>query len=264
MFEVYVQHQGFDGSRGRRFVGALAVATTLVAAAGAWAWTVDKLDLSRVAPPSFDHLRVEMPLSLPEPVRLDPPPSPKPPSTATAPASAPATGKVPRDPGDAPDSSPRDDTVDPNDALTDRTGGPHGDPLADIGGGGPPCPGCPAIVGPGRRSPIATPGPRPQTRSPVGHRVPKALFDPDPDPEKLARTRTGQTTRRGGTNRTAFCIDPHGRVTDIRTVKPFPGDPGIDRVVRETVARWRFRPMQVDGRGRRTCTEATFRIRFTD
>ena len=40
------------------------------------------------------------------------------------------------------------------------------------------------------------------------------------------------------------------------------GDEDVDRICRDTVKRWRFHAMQVEGRPRVTCSEVTFQIAF--
>ena len=36
----------------------------------------------------------------------------------------------------------------------------------------------------------------------------------------------------------------------------------VDRICRDTVKQWRFRPFKVDGKARKTCSTVTFDIRF--
>jgi TonB family protein len=88
-----------------------------------------------------------------------------------------------------------------------------------------------------------------------------ALRDPDPDPRKLRATRAASTGR-PGQSEVSFCIDAAGRVHEVRTTRRFPGDPEVDRICRETVEGWRFRPFLAGGKPHRTCSRVSFTIEF--
>ena len=90
----------------------------------------------------------------------------------------------------------------------------------------------------------------------------RAIYAPNPDTDKLARTETGLMRRGRGVNKTGFCIDKSGRTTDVRTNKKYPGDPKIDALCRRTVAKWRFRPFLVGGKPAKVCSVARFEIIF--
>ena len=123
-------------------------------------------------------------------------------------------------------------------------------------------------------SPIGTPFstkppvPRPTTTEKPDKVVAKinvvranALYSPDPDRAKLARTTAGTMNRRSGKSAVSFCVSEAGKAVDVRTSSKF-GDDEVDRICRDTVKQWRFRPFQVDGKSRKTCSTVTFDIRF--
>ena len=68
--------------------------------------------------------------------------------------------------------------------------------------------------------------------------------------------------KRGGSNKTHFCVNEQGKTTEIRTTKKFPNDPKVDKIIRDTVRKWRFKPFMVGGKARKTCTTYEFEIRF--
>jgi TonB family protein len=89
----------------------------------------------------------------------------------------------------------------------------------------------------------------------------QAIYAPDPDTNKLARTKAGTFDRRTGRSTVEFCVDTRGRVATARTIKKF-GDADVDRICRETVLGWRFKPFTVDGAARKTCSSVTFDLHF--
>ena len=90
----------------------------------------------------------------------------------------------------------------------------------------------------------------------------RAIYTPDPDQKLLAKTATGLLKRGKGVNKTFFCVRTDGKTEDVRTTRKYPGDPEIDRVCRDVVKRWRFRPRLVGGKKVRTCTTVRFEITF--
>ena len=107
---------------------------------------------------------------------------------------------------------------------------PFGNPTGIIGIIGSP-PGLPRDPGIAVRS-----DPRPEpTRAPLPIATVRAqaIYAPAPDQNKLGATRAAMFDRRPGENETAFCVDPQGRTTDVRTTKKFPGDPKVDEVCRD-------------------------------
>jgi TonB family protein len=88
------------------------------------------------------------------------------------------------------------------------------------------------------------------------------LYDPDCDAKKLAGTKSATMGKRPGTTKVSFCVDESGRVVDVKTAKAFPSDPGVDKICRETVSTWRFRPLMVGGKPQKTCSVVAFDIVF--
>jgi TonB family protein len=77
----------------------------------------------------------------------------------------------------------------------------------------------------------------------------------------LQQTASAMLGKRGVDGRTRFCVDANGRVDAVSIVESS-GDPEVDRVLAATVRGWRFAPMRVDGRPRKTCSSASFDIHF--
>ena len=68
--------------------------------------------------------------------------------------------------------------------------------------------------------------------------------------------------KRPGSVKVAFCVDASGKSTDVRVSKKFPNDPAVDQICADTVKKWRFKPFIVDGKPKKTCSEAIFEISF--
>lgn len=90
----------------------------------------------------------------------------------------------------------------------------------------------------------------------------EAIYTPDPDVRRLSATKAATLDRRSGTVKIAFCVDQGGRTTGVRLSKKFLADPQVDRIVKDTVEKWRFRPLLVAGKPTTTCTERSFEICF--
>jgi protein TonB len=90
----------------------------------------------------------------------------------------------------------------------------------------------------------------------------QATYSPNPDPQALQQTKAARFDRTDGINITAFCVDVHGVVIEVETKQKFPDDPQVDRILRDTIASWRFKPFMVDGKPIKTCTERSFKLQF--
>jgi protein TonB len=110
--------------------------------------------------------------------------------------------------------------------------------------------------------PTRKPEPSTSVHQPIRAMRAQAIYSPDPAPAQLRLTPTGRSSRRTGQSTVAFCVGTGGKVTEVRTTRRFPADPEVDRICRQTVEKWRFRPFIVDGRPRRTCSDVTFSIQF--
>ena len=99
-------------------------------------------------------------------------------------------------------------------------------------------------------------------KRPIGAVMRNAIYAPQPNPKLLDSTKTAQTTRRPGSTKARFCVAKNGKTTAIRTAKKFHGDPEIDRICRDTVETWRFRPFMVADEVTPMCSTVTFDIAF--
>ncbi|HEY0136930.1 MAG TPA: energy transducer TonB [Nannocystis sp.] len=260
MFEHYLHHQVPDTRRRWKLALALNVAGFATAGLVGFTWLMDKMMIAQVAPPTGHFVMVQMSLdSLP-------PPPPAPPA---APAVK-AQDDVKPEPDEDPLTPPEDftetlPTPRPRVAKVTGTGAPDSTGTLPIGGpskfglpGG--FPGMPPITGIAVRQPSKPP----ETRTPVPIATvhAQAIYAPPPDQGKLGATKAATFDRRPGENETAFCVDPTGRTTDVRTVKKFPNDPRVDEICRDTIKTWRFKPFLVDGKPTRTCSVQVFNISF--
>lgn len=260
MFEVYLTEQRFDPTKQRSLALAMLGAAAALSALGMLGWTAGKLSINKVSAPRFDTL-------LTVPVEMTPPPPAAIPDRPAAPASG--------DPPAQSTEAARPSEPERNEAPIDEIGKPSPRPTPTgkyLGGGG--SPGLPGTGGggppgmPGGMGPIGTPltprPPPPVSKPPVTSIAALravALHDPNPDPRKLRATRAG-VSGRGGQVEVSFCIDNRGRVDEVRTTRRFPGDAEVDRICRDTVSAWRFRPFVVGGKPHRTCSKVSFSIEF--
>lgn len=84
-----------------------------------------------------------------------------------------------------------------------------------------------------------------------------AIYTPDPDNKALQQTKAARFDKVNGRSTVQFCVERDGNTSDIRTIENFPGDPLIDQILRDTVAKWRFKPL-----AKKVCTDRKFNIRF--
>ena len=92
--------------------------------------------------------------------------------------------------------------------------------------------------------------------------VQQAIYAPTPNQKDFQQTKAARFDKRDGTNKTSFCVDTNGKVVDVKTKTKFPGDPQVDKIIRDTIKKWRFKPFIVGGKPVKTCTERTFKIKF--
>ena len=97
---------------------------------------------------------------------------------------------------------------------------------------------------------------------PLSEVMDHAVYSPDPDHKDLQQTKAARFDRADGVSTVAFCVATDGTTSDIHTVQKFPGDPMIDTIIRDTIARWRFKPFVVDGAAAKVCTEKQFKLLF--
>ncbi len=271
-FESVLVAQQVDPRVRNRMILAALAAAAVTSFAGAASWTAEHMKIHRVDAPRYDYAILFDVGEMPPPPSVAPPPRP---------AAAAATQQVPEQDDDVepePDRDPVDVDLDvdpvprPKAVVGERTvpgvpGNTGTGPSA-----GPPCM-VPPCLGTGS-SPIGTPFstappvPRPTTDPKPDKVIEKinvvranALYSPDPDRSKLARTNAGTMNRRSGKSAVSFCVSAAGKAVDVRTSSKF-GDDDVDRICRETVQQWRFRPFEVGGKARKTCSTVTFDIRF--
>lgn len=261
MFEHYLQHHQPD--RGRRLRITIAAHLAALATAGGlgFTWLMSKLQIAQVTPPTANFVLVQM--------SLDDPPPPPPPPPAPARAEPETQRDVPEEP---------DDETPPLDIIEDLK--PPKPRPGPVGNGPPNSTGTAPLGVPGvgvgipgvNRFPPGFTAPKLATSQPkkTEERAPaplsavraQAIYTPDPGQDRLAATRAGMFDKRPGENETGFCVDATGRTTEVKTLKQFPGDPGVDEVIRATIKTWRFKPFMVEGKAIKTCTSQVFRISF--
>ena len=101
----------------------------------------------------------------------------------------------------------------------------------------------------------------PQER-PLTSVLAQGIYVPDPDPKLIMMTKAARFDKTDGTVVIGFCVTINGSTTDLAVVTPFPGDPQIDQIMMDTIAKWRFKPFIVEGKPVKACTQRTFNIRF--
>jgi protein TonB len=258
MFETYLVHQEVDPKIRRRFTFALSAAVVATVASGVMLWTVEKMHISRVGAPTSDFLIFALD-------EFVPPPQEPPPLLA---------GGETEDQDDVEEDPPEDILEEPTqpqetpneipkakssakDVLA-RAGAGAGSPFGVPGGD----PNSTCIVGCGRG--VATPTTDGGDKKPppeVDFSALTCRVCPDPDQKALQRTGAGLMNRRALSNKTRFCVESDGKVSSV-SVRRSSGDKDVDRIIKQTVARWRFAPMMVGGRARKACSTASFDIRF--
>jgi len=271
-FSTYLAGHRTDPAARRRLIVAAIASTVTVAVAGAFGWTADKLGIQPVDAPTA-HQAIMLEVGPPPPPPANPPPQPS--GGAASDESPP--DDAPRQPTPVRRAAPASDDADdsavdlekPATGVPGPTGvpsGPTGVPgIPGLGDGpgvpgsfGPPCPTCkrkpPTPRNDGARGPVT---------KPVSVVKANAIFTPDPDQKALSRTKTGLMRPQGkSTTKVSFCVTTKGAVSDVKTAKRYPGDPEVDRICRDAVKKWRFRPLLVGGRAHKTCTTTTFVIEF--
>ena len=247
MFEHYMTYQATDPRRRRRLQIALAASGVTTFSLITFMWVANKMNIARVDPPTISYIMVQMSMDEPPP----PPPPPPPPASEQVEEDIPDE-EVPLEedvvqPKEIPDKVPETKN------MKVPSGVPGGVPGGIPGG----MPGGLAGGVATKREP-----PKEVEKKPIQAVMRQGLYTPDPDPKKLATTKSAMFTRANGSNKTYFCVDTSGNTTDIRTTKRFPGDPQIDQIIAETVRKWRFRPFMVGSKPMKTCTTYTFEIEF--
>jgi hypothetical protein len=268
-FDSVMGAQQVDPQLRMRMMLSAMAAVALTTFAGAASWTAEHLKINRVEAPQLQYALLLDVSPITPPPAASPPPRP---ATAAA-----AATEVPEEDDPTPrDDDPMDVDVElepvrapkavPGARTVPGTGGPTG--TGPIGGPShclvPPCVGTtPLGIGIGSPPPIRRPPPKVDdtVMAKISAVRANAVYSPDPDANRLARTAAGTVHRRPGKSAVQFCVSPQGKAVEVRTASKF-GDAEVDRICRETVSSWRFRPFTVDGTARKTCSTVTFEIRF--
>ena len=99
-------------------------------------------------------------------------------------------------------------------------------------------------------------------KKPIKALLSQAVYAPDPKQSELQKTISARRSKKPGKNITSFCVSTSGKVVEVKTKKKFPGDPQVDKICRDTVRKWRFKPFIVGGKATKTCSAAEFDIVF--
>ena len=262
MFDTYMDAHALDPGLRRRMTLALSAAVIASAVAVGGYSGLEKLSVRRVAAPNVE---IEFLMATTVPLPLAAPPPASPPTVASEAAA------VDPDPDPDPTRESPPDVLEPPRQPTAAPGTHRGLTVPGV-------PGVPGIVGPpggivgvpcptGACVPTRAP-PVPLRADPTSDsaKVPLSVvesrlrFSPDPPREALLGTRAA-TARRGGTSVVEFCVSADGKVDKVATRRSA-GDADVDRICRETLRRWRFSPLTVQGRATRMCSEFSFVIAF--
>lgn len=258
MFDTYMDAHALDPHMRRRMT--LAMGSAVIASAlavGAYAGA-EKLSITRVGAP---HVEVDFLIAstVAVPLAAPPPESPPPASTNAA------TPDV--DPAPTPARDAVEDVLEPpRKSTTPGTAKHEGVGIPGAATGVPMPPGMPCLGGNcsiGTTTPMVprvTPTTTPPPKVKLEVIESRLRFSPDPSRELLLATRAG-AARRGGTSVVEFCVGADGKLDAIETERSS-GDADVDRICRDTLKRWRFSPMLVDGRAKRVCSEVSFVIAF--
>jgi outer membrane biosynthesis protein TonB len=254
MFEHYVQHHGVDRRHQRGLILGFAAASVATMALSTLAWLGSGMQVHKVAGPTVGHVLVQIGDMIP------PPPQPPPPQPRRADPDE-RDSEVPDQPAPLEPAPP---DIAPDVLPKPPPGGGGGVPGPTHGPPGVSQVGAPFGTGLGVPTPLVPrrTDDKKVAKQPLDVLRARATHAPDPDPRRLARTPTALFSRRSGENRTRFCVSAKGRVVDVTTARPFPKDPEVDRICRETVKTWRFRPLLIDGRPRKMCGVVSFHISF--
>ena len=257
MFDEYLQVQIIDPKRKWRMLMAMNISGAIAGFSLLLVWMTEKMQITRVEPPAANYVMVEM-LNLPKPIL------PIAQQIQRISSKAEATSVTSQKPNyttakqnlGSKNSEP-EQTDDAGETQTSKQGigipGTHecGATCNLIG----------SIHGQGSAVP-PTSNQASQPPKQIAFSRSQCIACADPEQKQLQATNAAHSGRAGGRNVTHYCISPSGQVTDVSTEKAFPGDPEVDRICRETVRKWRFKPSLVNGQPLKTCTSVTFNLHF--
>ena len=228
-------------------------------------WVANKMSITRVDPPTQTTVVVQMMVEDSTP----PPPPPPPPPAGSVEPEPEEEEEVPEEdipleeivqPKETPDKIPDKDAKGPK--VPKVPGGIPGGVVGGVPGG---------VVGgvvggqlggvPGGVAVKRDTDKEEVAKQPISVVKGNALFSPDPSDRELQGT-PAAALKRPGSSHVAFCVSTAGKVVDVRTTRKFAGDPKVDQICRETVKKWRFKPLMAGGKPVKTCSTVEFQIKF--
>jgi protein TonB len=251
-FEHYLQTTKTNPMRIKLLTAAGVMAISGTFAVLMFGWVAGKMSIARVAPPTVDFIIVQMTAEEPPP----PPPPPPPPAGGEVEEEE-EEEEIPEEEEPIeellqPDDKPKDIPDEKKSSGAIPKGVPGGMPGGVPGG----VPGGAAGIKTKSTDKGAV------TKQPLSAVMAQAVFTPDPDDKLLQATKAARFDKRDGDNITSFCIDTNGKVVDVKTKQKFPNDPQVDKIIADTVKKWRFKPFVVGSKPVKTCSERKFRIKF--
>lgn len=250
MFDHYLTHQQPDRKRQRLLSIALFVSTTGTLLSVLFMYIMGKFAIEGVSPPTISYIMVQMSADEPPP----PPPPPPPPAAAEEPVEEEVIEE--EEPLDEEIIQPKEVKEKIPEVTKKRVsklrGGGVGGMIGGMPGGSGSMFGGISTKAKGRQS----------AKKPISAVMEQAIYAPSPDQKLFQSTKTGRFSKTPGATVVSFCIASTGKVVDVRTKRGFPGDPQIDKIVRDQVKKWRFRPFKVAGKAMKTCTDYKFKVKF--
>jgi outer membrane biosynthesis protein TonB len=244
MFETYLDHQRPNLRRTKMLRRALALSTAATCTALGWMWLEGKLAVSLISPPSINFIMVQME-SAPLPSAPVPPP---PPIASDNERSHSNNDEAPEIPTE---TAPRNRPVPASSGAQFHVGAKNLPTFAGFPNMG---------SASAASAPAKSHGDIGESRAVLASVMSRIVYQPPSPQSALLQTTTGRFSRKSGTSTVSFCIEPGGSISQVRTVRGFPGDPQIDAIFREFVQKWRAKPLVVGGIARRECTEKTFHV----
>jgi TonB family protein len=259
-FEHYLDQNRPNPKRAAMLTFAAAVAitgTTMMIGAG---WVAGKMSIARVDPPSTEFILLSFNAEQPMP----PPPPPPPPAGSSLEEDKPdPDDEVPEEPEPLEETQP--DKIPTKIPEQKSAGVPQGIPNGvldgQVGGviGGIPIG---KITDHQHQIAVKPPTNDPISIKPLAAVMARATYSPDPDKALLQQTKAARFDKRDGKSTISFCIDANGSVVNVKTKTKFPNDPQVDAILRSTLQKWRFKPLEVGSKKLKTCTERTFSLKF--
>jgi protein TonB len=246
MFDHYLEYQKPDSKRARLLRRALVVSTTGTSLVLAWLWVQGKLAIVQVDPPAIAFIMVQMTQDEPPP----PPPPPPPPAAEQEQEEEVVEEDEPIEEITQPDEVK--DKIPEVKKVPFKSGLVGGVPGGVPGG----------VLGGSFGNQVKQANTNETVKSKLEAVMGRIVYQPEVSQQALLQTPTGKFAKKPGSTTVGFCIEPTGKISEVRTVRGFPGDPAIDAIFRDLVKKWRGKPLVVGGKSRRECSEKTFNIKW--